>query len=537
MKQLFVFRKKELIYFYILTICLSILTVSSAYILKLISDVANNNSDLNYNYLVIITILFVIVQYIVHYYQQLETERLSKVLSNDLKHKVIDYISGLTVDEYSNFDTGYYISQLTSQIQLIEMNYFYTILWGSYLFFQFSAALIGAFIINPILVVFVLLLCIPFIVIPLITKSKLIFATEKVSHATNEVTSSLTDYLEGKIDWHTTVREDRFRFRSKKLVNHLLNIETEKVKIDNQVGIFNKIFSEILYYGVWLIGTYFVLENELPFGSLLAFTNLVANLAFPLNSAVGIWSQFIGGKKLADNMLRIIDANRLDEPLENNVIVQETPRLLYDNISYFINDRCILNNVNLSLDFDKRYLIRGESGAGKSTLIKLLFHQYRPTKGKIMYNNIVVNQENYSTILDSIAYIPQHGHVFDSSLVNNITMFDEVPNYSKVNESLKLAGLEKWIDTDLLKTNKDIKKQNISGGEKQRLLLARALYRQPIFIFIDELSASLDTKLIPQIEKTLLELGIGFAYIAHQYTNEFAKQIDQIIEIKDGHVQ
>ncbi|MBG9980491.1 ATP-binding cassette domain-containing protein [Facklamia lactis] len=528
MVEIFNQRRKELIIFTLLTISLSILTVSSALILKLFSDVAQNQSNITYSQLVIITSIFILVQYGIHYFQQLQTEKLSKLLSNDMKKRIIQYISELTIDEFHEKGVGYYISLLTSQVKFIEDNFFYSIFWGGYLFCQFLAALIGSMLIQPKLVIFSLLLCIPFVLIPYLLKSKIVDQSEKITRTIHESQENIQDFLNGKVIWNSYGKNDKFIDLATNNINTLYEHEADKITLDNQIGIINKIFSEILFYGTWLAGIYFILKGQLTFGSLLAFTNLIANLAFPLNSAIGILTNYIGGNKVANDLMDMINTRQNRTIIDFEKEYKASNCLEFDDVTLNKQGRQILNHIDVQFDLFHKYLIIGESGSGKSSLIKILFENPQLTTGKIYYKGQALTYQTNQDFIEEVAYIPQDGYIFYDSLFNNITLFEKNPDSEKVLECLKMSGLSKWSQDEI------INKNSISGGEKQRLLLARALYKDPKFLIIDELSSSLDPQLIPQIEETLLNLPIGFICISHKYTSNFAQKVDKIFVVENG---
>ena len=98
---------------------------------------------------------------------------------------------------------------------------------------------------------------------------------------------------------------------------------------------------------------------------------------------------------------------------------------------------------------------------------------------------------------------------------------------------MAIAGLEKWLDETCF-FNRQLSEATLSGGEKQRILLARALYRSPLFLILDEVSSALDESTALELENRLLGLNIGFIYIAHKYSKHFEQQVDAIITLENG---
>ena len=142
----------EVIRFYILTGILACLSVGNAYLIKRMTEVGVSKDMSLYLKVIALVVVYMVIEYSVHYKQQLETERLAKVFSKDVTCDIFTKITRFSVSRFHNNTVGFYMSQLSSQIQLIERQYFYTVFWGSYLICQFIIALVSASVIFPKLI-------------------------------------------------------------------------------------------------------------------------------------------------------------------------------------------------------------------------------------------------------------------------------------------------------------------------------------------------------------------------------------------------
>jgi len=532
MKKYLKKHRKEIILFYTLTAVLAVLSVGNAFLIKKMTDVGTNK-DMNLYFKVIaLVVVYMIIEYSVHYKQQLETDRLAKVFSKDVACDIFTKITQFSISRFHKNTVGFYMAQLSSQIQLIERQYFYTVFWASYLICQFIVALISALVIFPKLILPVFAFSVPFIMLPLATKNRAAQAASEMSKQTDLTISFLQDLLNGESDWKIAHKEQTVGLLGNEHISLLLKTQTRQVVVTNRISICTKIFAQSLYYGIWLIGLYYVIQGQVSFATLLAFTRVSADMAFPLHQAIELYTQYTGGKAIYKKIAADFSINETSLPDKNTDALNQKLSLEYKNIYYKIDNRIILKNFSYHFDLTKKYLIIGESGAGKSTLVKLLLHQNTDYEGNISYRGCPMGDHCYEIFRKECAYVPQGGHIFEGSVLDNISLFDTSPDLSKITEVMTIAGLEKWLDEEYF-FNRRLSETALSGGEKQRLLLARALYRSPLFLILDEVSSALDENTALELENRLLGLGIGFIYIAHKYSRHFERQVDAIVKLEN----
>lgn len=209
-----------------------------------------------------------------------------------------------------------------------------------------------------------------------------------------------------------------------------------------------------------------------------------------------------------------------------------------ENVSFGYDDKkVILNNINLSISKGKTIGIIGESGAGKSTFVSLLTGLIKPTKGEILIGNKPLN-ENVKNWQNLIGYVPQSIFLLDDTILNNITLeYDqEKIDFERVNKCINDSQLNEFVNSlpDKLNTVVGEKGSLISGGQLQRIGIARALYSNPSILILDEASSALDSK----TEEKLMDLiyndlkGLTKVIISHNKSN--LDKCDQVYEIKKG---
>jgi ATP-binding cassette subfamily B protein len=207
------------------------------------------------------------------------------------------------------------------------------------------------------------------------------------------------------------------------------------------------------------------------------------------------------------------------------------------NFSYAgVNATPNLKNINLVIPKGKITAILGPSGSGKTTLLKVLLNLYKPTEGNIKLGDLNLLSINPRLWRSKIGVVMQDGHIFSDSIARNIAFGEEIIDKNKLQFSSKVANLQSYIENLPLGYNTIIgpEGQGLSQGQKQRILIARAIYKEPDILFFDEATSSLDT----YNEMLILEnIKVAFKnkttiIVSHRLSTVL--KADQIVVMEDG---
>ncbi|WP_137905451.1 peptidase domain-containing ABC transporter [Chryseobacterium sp. 2VB] len=292
-----------------------------------------------------------------------------------------------------------------------------------------------------------------------------------------------------------------------------------------------------------LIGytSYLVIESQITLGLMMMVSYILGQLSAPLQQLTD-YTQNFQNTKLAHD--RLTDIYNKENEIKENVSYHSIGSvdhitLKKVNFKYDINSELeVLKNINLTIKKNTTTAIVGESGSGKSTLLKLLLGFYYPTSGDIFIENNNIKDVNIKDWRQICGAILQEGYIFSGTILENITMSTENPDINRLNLALKIAELYEKVESLPMKYYTKIGEIGISlsGGEKQRLLIARAIYKDPDFIFFDEATSSLDSinenKIISNLN-TYLKNRTS-VIIAHRLST--IKNADQIIVLKNGEI-
>lgn len=525
MKSVYKVVKKDILIYSILTILLSIAMVSEAYLMQLIIDSIKLGVG-RYVVTSIFVVVFLLIQTLIYYFQQSLTAIISKKSAYAYRNVIFQGIQKTPLELLTGNKNDKLLASLTTQIDQIEFNYFYSIYWGGYLICQLIIAIIVSLYLNPLLAALTLLLSLPNLFVAVLFKNPLEKKQEELIETTNTSVSAIQDLIEGIPDWKIANKSfdiNRvFDIQTLKLLKHQTNVEKSQYVVVS----LNQLFSNVLYFGSWIIGGLLIINSQLTLGSLIAFSQLLVRISYPIYASSDLLAKFISGKKTIETLsseFQVIDENL--NTLEHIEVIS------FDNFRFKNNSEAIPFNGQFYKN--KKYLLKGKSGTGKTTLLKAILREYNDYTGTVKINGIDVKSIKESSIFDNVAYVPQHPHMFNAKLRDNLTLFSQDVSEEELFETLKFVELSKWANREsleLMLSNDAIK---LSGGEAKRVALARALLMKTDILFLDEFSSGIDLETLSKIENRLLQTSKLIIYITHVDTDRINQQFDEIIDLNE----
>lgn len=525
MKSVYKVVKKDILVYSILTILLSIAMVSEAYLMQLIIDSIKLGVG-RYVVTSIFVVVFLLIQTLIYYFQQSLTAIISKKSAYAYRNVIFQAIQKTPLELLTGNKNDKLLASLTTQIDQIEFNYFYSIYWGGYLICQLIIAIIVSLYLNPLLAALTLILSLPNLFVAILFKAPLEKKQEELIDTTNTSVSAIQDLIEGIPDWRIANKSfdiNRvFDIQTLKLLKRQTNVERSQYVVVS----LNQLFSNVLYFGSWIIGGLLIINSQLTLGSLIAFSQLLVSISYPIYASSDLLAKFISGKKTIETLsteFQIIEENL--NTLEHIEVIS------FDNFRFKNNSEAIPFNEQFYKH--KKYLLKGKSGTGKTTLLKAILREYNDYTGTVKINGIDVKSIKESSIFDNVAYVPQHPHMFNAKLRDNLTLFSEDVSEEELFETLKFVELSKWANREsleLMLSNDAIK---LSGGEAKRVALARALLMKTDILFLDEFSSGIDLETLSKIENRLLQTSKLIIYITHLNTDRIIQQFDEIIDLNE----
>jgi len=319
-----------------------------------------------------------------------------------------------------------------------------------------------------------------------------------------------------------------------------------KIKIKSlTITQFQHIGSAIFKQGTSIIITFLaaksVMEGHITLGTMFAITMIVGQLSNPLEQLqelVTAWQDAKIGMERINSVMMQKDEDPEDKIFEKTIPDKED--IILKNVSFHYGSELlppILKNISLAIPAGKITAIVGASGSGKTTLMKLLLRFYDPRQGKIFLGGINFTDLHHGMWREKCGVVMQDGQLFSGTIADNIAI-EHDKNYEAIIRAAKIANIEEYIHSLSKGYMTEIGAEGtaLSTGQKQRILLARAIYKNPSYLFLDEATSALDAN----NEKTVIENlnqyfeGKTVVVVAHRLST--VKNADQLIVLDKGEI-
>ena len=397
-------------------------------------------------------------------------------------------------------------------------------------------SLIYCMTINPIMAISLLAFVPIFLSITINYAKK----TDKLYNIEREKTSTLNSYIQENIEGNRLIKNLGTEEKEIKKFKEL-NEDYVDYKIKINYKIFN--YMEVLRflgYVMWIImillGGVFIVKGKLTIGGFMIFNGFIDRILQPMYKLMDYIDKI---QYFKTSKKRILDFFNY-EPIQkdNGVLQLETiDKIEFKNVTFSVKEKEVLSNINLNLEKNKTYAFIGEVGSGKSSIARLILRIIDATNGDICINNINIDEYKISSIRDKIAYVAQTPFLFSDSIKNNVNFGnldltdDEIKFYLKLAKADYVEKLESGIETIIGENG-----ISLSGGEKQRLSLARALAKKPQLLILDDITSALDYESELEVTKNINNLDYECTKIIIAQKIISVKNADEIFVMKAGRI-
>ena len=449
-------------------------------------------------------------------------------LNSHVRNKMLSNLINKGFYEFYSTDTGNYLSSLTTNIKQIETFAWEPFFNGIGRMGQIMWSLIALAYLDWSLISLAGITLVIMFFVPKFFQNKLEHLGEAFSTVLGKSTSKFKEILLAFGVFKSFNKENLFislgnRYgQSTEQINYELNITKDKISLFLAfLNVLMQLLSDLLI--LWL-----VLKGRLSLAVLVGGSNLISSVSNGFN-------------EVNRSRLSIASCKSYFEDAEDVIINQKREikdfaireRIEVKNLTFSYSEKVIFRNLNIVFYIGKKHLILGRSGSGKSTLLKILLGWFDEYDGQILYDGVDLRTIPSSHLNKDIGYIDQNLFLFNDSIKNNITLYDNYDD-EKIRGSLYESSLNEDIEhmPDGIDTIVGENGNNISEGQKQRVVIARALIHGKSILFVDEGTSSLDKENSLRIEKTLLNnKKLTLVYIAHSITNESLKKFDYIYDL------
>lgn len=310
------------------------------------------------------------------------------------------------------------------------------------------------------------------------------------------------------------------------------------------LGQYQQFFSFFINEGKNILITFLaaksVIDGQLTLGGMMAVQYIVGQLNSPIEQLLGFLQQFQDAKISLERLNEIHELAD-EEPLEKQFLhdLPSKKNIAFQQVSFTYpgaGNEPVLSNLTLDIPEGKTTAIVGMSGSGKTTILKLLLRFYETQKGEIRVGNLNLSQISYRFWRGKCGIVMQDGFIFSDTIARNIAVGDEYPDMDKLLHAIKVANISDFID-ELplgLSTKIGAAGNGISQGQKQRMLIARAVYKDPEYIFFDEATNALDANNEKVIMENLEEFFRGKTVVVVAHRLSTVKNADNIVVLDKG---
>lgn len=507
------------------------LTIMLAFVFKYMIDLAQGGDVKAFNQGLLHMFFFFLVAFMVEWLSKTLKVIFIKRSMIELKGTSISKIIAKDIKSFNQIKKGHYLSVLSGDINQIEVDGVKNLFALIHAIVAFVLAFFSVLNISVLITILILVATGVASLIPLIFGNKLADMKSKQAESQAKLLSRLKDILSG----FSVIKSFQSEEDVKEILrNDIKDSEIKKSKaayFSNLLYILSEVAGTLIFVLPIIIGGYMVLKGSITVGTLIALMQLMNNITHPLTNSVNIISKL----KSVSALFKRVDEITAYEVVASGKRKDIQGSIQFDNISFSYDEEPTIIDFTYTFESGKKYALVGESGSGKSTLLKLLTRFDRLDKGYIYIGQDDITQVSYQDIHDYFTLVPQDVYIFDASLSDNISMFKEGHKKNIVN-SIQTAGLSKvYQRLGSLSYMMGEQGQVLSGGEKQRVSIARALYKNSDVMLIDEATSALDNETAFDIERTLLNLeGKTILAVTHKLLAASLKQYDEILVMKEG---
>ena len=522
----------------IITISLvALASICFDFLMGFIVDIFASGDSSKFAAITIASISLIVIMFLTEYIDGLIMSSYIKNTVNYLRTDIFSKIINKDIKDFSLDNSGKYISILYNDIKIIEDSFFNNLFQVISCIISFTISLVVLFSISPSIVIFISIFGFLGFIIPNTLSKKLVVQKNEYSENLEQVTSITKDLFSG----FEVIKGFNISNKINKIFNTASNnVETSKKKYSILEAIirgFSLSFSVTIYLGVLLLGGYLMYKKSITVGTAIIIIQLSTHIVGPVKLSISLINQIRSVYLIADKIENIL--KNTNDSFENTKLDNFTNSIEIKNLTFSYNkERKALDNINLDIYKNKKYAIVGESGSGKSTLIKLLMRYYNDYEGSILIDNHNLKNIYGSDLYKNMSMIQQNVFMFDDTIKENIRLYSNHTDDDIIN-SCERSGLTKLIDRLPEGINSLVGENGnkLSGGEKQRIAIARALINNTQILILDESTSALDNETAYNLEKSLLNLDdLTLITVTHKLIKSILINYDEIIVMKNGKI-
>ena len=504
---------------------------------QLMDTAAGKSGALNFRILLLISAGFVLLCAGLSLLNYASQPRFLERAMRQYKDFAFKKLIGKSISSFRDESAAGYLSALTNDAASIETNYLAQML----AMITKAVTFIGALLLMCRYSLLMTAIAAGLTVLPLIasllTGNRLQAVESRVSERNGEFTAALSDCLAGfTVVKNFKAEREIFRLfaQSNKALEHEKFTGRRIKMLVGMIGAVTGIFAQL---GVFIAGVYLSMKGgSMTPGAVVLFVNLMNFIISPIAELPGLLACRKAALGLVDKLAAALERSSSREGIETLNRLEHGIRL--ENVSFaYEPGKTVLHGINAEFEAGRAYALVGGSGSGKSTLLNLLMAAETNYSGHILADGIELSDISTESLYGTMAAIQQNVFVFNASIKDNVSMFRDFPK-TETDEAIARAHLGALIrerGEDYLCGENG---SGLSGGEKQRISIARSLLKKSSVLLADEVTAALDAQTAHRVSSDILDLqGITRIVVTHTLEESLLRRYDKIFVLRGGRIE
>ncbi|WP_394421876.1 peptidase domain-containing ABC transporter [Tenacibaculum mesophilum] len=519
----------------------SLLQLILPFLTQSVVDVGIKNQDLNFVYLILFAQLFLFIGkasleiirswILLHLSTRINISLISDFFIKLMKLPISYFDVRMTGDLLQRINDHKRIERILTTSSLTVLFSFFNLIIFSLVLGYYSMQIFGVFVLGSVLY---------FGWVLFFFKKRKELDYKRFSQVSQEQ-SKVIELINGMQEIKLHNAERRMRWNWEYVQARLFKVATKSLALEQTQSVGSNFINELKNMFITILSAKLVIDGQITLGMMMAISYIVGQLNGPITQLINFMRDIQDAQISLDRLGEIHNMEDEEKPSDEKVtIIPDNASIKLNNISFRYTGGLepVLKDLSLEIPANKTTAIVGVSGSGKTTLMKLLLGFYQVDQGDIMINNFNLKNISQKEWRRNCGVVMQEGYIFNDSIAKNIAVGEDYVDKEKLAHAIDVANINDYIEGLPLGYNTKIGSEGsgLSTGQKQRLLIARSVYKNPKFLFFDEATSALDANNEKIIMGKLNEFFANKTAVVIAHRLSTVKNAHQIVVLEKGKI-